>query len=455
MSKMKNLTRRIITALLKLILRIFFRHIEVAGLEHVPQKGPVIFVLNHPNGLVDPIFILALSPRPASLLGKSTLFKMPVVGFVARALDTLPVYRAQDKGADVSRNRETFARCRELLERGGTIALFPEGVSHSEPSLRPLKTGAARIALGAAASGAQGLRIVPAGLYYTAKSTFRSSALLYFGEPVNVGTVTLDENCEPPREAVRELSDQLAEALRDVTLNADHHHALATIARAKEIFTAGREPEQSLAQELELKQRFIEGYAYFRVHAPKRLEALETHLRRYEEELNQVGLDVNYLAVPEAVREAVGSNAFEVVQRALSFLLLLPFALIGAVANYLPYRLAGLLAVNIARKDDDILSTVKVFASLLLFPLTWIGLSVLAGMKFGWLMATTVLLIIPLTGYVAVRFSEEFDRIIGCARALIFFVTRRWFFTRLLTERKQIRDEIRALAQDFIHSNTR
>ncbi|HYE73244.1 MAG TPA: hypothetical protein VEF04_07935, partial [Blastocatellia bacterium] len=93
--------------------------------------------------------------------------------------------------------------------------------------------------------------------------------------------------------------------------------------------------------------------------------------------------------------------------------------------------------------------------SLLLFPLMWIALAALAGMKFGWLIAIAVLLITPLTGYAAVRFSEEFDRIIGCARALIFFITRRWFFTRLLSERKQIRDEIRALAQDFIHSNTR
>src|SRR3712207_3182591 len=75
---------------------------------------------------------------------------MPVVGFLIRALDSIPVYRKQDEGDGASsRNRETFERSAELLRRGGTIAICPEGVSHNEPYLLPLKSGAARIALGA------------------------------------------------------------------------------------------------------------------------------------------------------------------------------------------------------------------------------------------------------------------------------------------------------------------
>ena len=76
---------------------------------------------------------------------------------------------------------QVHARAREALSRGGVIALFPEGASHDEPKLLALKTGAARIALGVARE--EGLQIVPAGLYYTWKTRFRSSALLTFGEP--------------------------------------------------------------------------------------------------------------------------------------------------------------------------------------------------------------------------------------------------------------------------------
>ena len=108
------MTRRILCGVLRLTLRIFFHHIEVAGLERVPRTGAVIFVLNHPNGLVDPVFILCLAPRQVSFLAKSPLFRMPVIGYFVRALDAIPVYRRQDKGEDTSRNRETFQKSSAL-----------------------------------------------------------------------------------------------------------------------------------------------------------------------------------------------------------------------------------------------------------------------------------------------------------------------------------------------------
>src|SRR5437667_5549695 len=158
--------RTLVRAVFGLVLRVFFRRIEVSGSAHVPARGPVMFVLNHPNGLVDPAFLLCLAPRRVSLLAKAPLFRMPVIGFFCRAFDAIPVHRRQDAGSEPSQNRETFDTARAVLARGGAIAIFPEGASHSDPKLRPLKTGAARIALGAAAAlaGSSPIRIVPAGL---------------------------------------------------------------------------------------------------------------------------------------------------------------------------------------------------------------------------------------------------------------------------------------------------
>ncbi|HEY9503259.1 MAG TPA: lysophospholipid acyltransferase family protein, partial [Pyrinomonadaceae bacterium] len=185
--------RRLIVSILRLALRSYFQRIEVTGLDHVPATTPTIFVLNHPNALVDPVFLLCLAPRRVSFLAKAPLFRMPVIGYFVKALDSLPVYRRQDEGEDISKNQETFIAARKLLSRGGTIGICPEGVSHNEPRLRPIKTGAARISLAALATGEVGaLRIVPAGLYYTAKTRFRSSALLYFGEPIEVERVPLE-----------------------------------------------------------------------------------------------------------------------------------------------------------------------------------------------------------------------------------------------------------------------
>ncbi len=435
------------------MLRVFFRHIEIAGLERVPQSGAVMFVLNHPNGLVDPVFILCLTSRPVSFLAKSTLFRMPVIGYFVRALDAIPVYRKQDEGEDTSRNREMFRQCRALLTSGGAIAICPEGVSHNEPRLRPLKTGAARIALGAASTEGRrlDLRVVPCGLYYTAKTTFRSAALLYFGEPIKIESVALGSDGEPPREAVTEVSQCIERALREVVLNAEHEEALNTIARAERIFSSERaqqreDDEQSLTSEFELRRRFIEGYAFLRTHAPERLATLASRITRYEEELNQAGINPRDLAAPGAPR-AVAAHA---LKRVLLFLLMLPFALLGTVAHYPAYKLSGYFAVKFSYSYDDVVSTIKILAATLLFPVTWGALGVLCYWLAGWKYAVVALILIPLAGYAAVRFYEELDRFVAGARTLVFFITRRWFFKKLLVERRAIHDEILSLGNEAV-----
>ena len=239
--------RALLLPLLRVVLRIFFRRIEVSGTDSVPRVGPVIFVLNHPNGLIDPAFLLCLAPRRVSFLAKAPLFRMPIIGAICRAFEAIPVHRRQDTGSDPSKNAETFEAARAVLLRGGTIAVFPEGGSHSDSKLRPLKTGTARIALGAAATLPADLilRIVPVGLYYRAKQTFRSVALLHFGNPFPVERIPLPSGAEPPAEPVRELTARLEAALRGVTLEAEEVNAHALIARAQHIFSAADEvPER-------------------------------------------------------------------------------------------------------------------------------------------------------------------------------------------------------------------
>src|ERR1700682_1817684 len=211
--------RRIVTAFIRIGAKVFFRRIEIVGWEKVPASSPVIFAVNHPNALIDPIFLLCFAPRPVSMLAKAPLFKMPLIGWFVKALDTIPVYRKQDNLG--TSNQATFERARELLKRGGSIAIFPEGTTHSDPKLRELKTGAARIALGAGIE----VDIIPTGLYYTEKKTFRSSALVYFGSPIHVTPQPPDEHGEPLPEPVEELTARIENALNDVTLQADSHAA--------------------------------------------------------------------------------------------------------------------------------------------------------------------------------------------------------------------------------------
>ena len=454
------MTRRLIVAILRFAMRIYFRHVEVVGLEHVPRKSPVIFVLNHPNALVDPAFLLCLAPRRISFLAKSPLFRMPILGYFVRALDCLPVYRQQDEGEDVSRNREMFVAARKLLARGGTIGICPEGVSHDEPRLRPIKTGAARIALGAVSTvEARGtapdspaqipcvdLKIVPAGLYYTSKTKFRSAVLLYFGKPIEVRPVELEADGNPPRAAVRDLSKRIECALREVILDAEHEEALQTISRAERIFSSETDEEgsESLAEELQLQQRFNKAYAVLRERAPERLRKLEVRMVRFEEELTQAGVDPEDLSPPTSTFDVFR----HLVTRVLLFLLLIVPATFGALVHYPAYRLGGYLATRFSRNDEDVISTVKIISAMLLFPMTWL-LAAAVGYKLrGWEFALAVAIVLPLAGYLGIRFFEGIDSFLGGLRALVFFLMRRRFFVRLLAERKAIRNEILALGEE-------
>ncbi len=440
--------RAFFRALFGLVLRIFFRRIEVSGVEHVPAHGPVIFVLNHPSGLIDPAFLLCLAPRRVSFLAKAPLFRMPVIGFFCRAFDAIPVHRRQDAGADPAQNRETFDTAHAVLARGGAIAIFPEGTSHSDPKLRPLKTGAARIALGAAARApSTSVRIVPAGLYYRAKRTFRSAALLHFGEPFAVVPVTLAPGEEPPSGPVRELTARIEGALAAVTLQAEQTEVHALIERAQRIVsvqdeTPARPP--SLAAEFTLRRRLLAGYAVVRAQWPERLAALATRIDRYEAALSVAGLDPRQLAVHQFT---LGRVVRFVGKAAVVLLLLLPAALVGVVVHYATYRAVGFVATGMAKGAEDALASIKVLAAMLLFPVTWAAIAAAVGLSWGVEAGLIALAVAPLTAYGALLFFERLDRIIGGARALALFAFRRWAFLRLLAERQAIRDEIVALGQ--------
>jgi hypothetical protein len=128
---------------------------------------------------------------------------------------------------------------------------------------------------------------------------------------------------------------------------------------------------------------------------------------------------------------------------------MLPFALVGTVVHYPAYRLAGFFATGILFKvEDDVASTFKITGAMLLFPLTWIAVSVVCLLWLGWIGALGALVLIPFSGFIAIRFAEELDSFIGSAKAVVYFITRRWFFNRLLVERRAIREEIQALGNE-------
>lgn len=442
--------RRVIHAIISISLRLFFRRIETVNASEVPYKDALIFVMNHPNGLIDPALVFVALPRKVSFLAKSTLFKMPVISWMLKIMEALPVYRKIDS-ADVSKNLKTFEASHELLRLGGAIALFPEGVSHNSPKLLPIKTGAARIALGALSleknSEPFELKIVPVGLYYTSKTTFRSEALLHFGNPFDVKAAEVDEDGNLQREAVKELTDKIEESLREVTLNAESEAEIETANEAANLFLSATETVD-LEGTLSARFEFVRDYlADDDIEHPKNLdtEAITGLVSSYKERLREIGLEPENLSLSNQPFWYVFRHFFV---RLWLLLLFLPFSIVGVLLHTPAYQTINFLGKKYTNHGvDDIVSTVKIIAGIVFMPLTWL---IIAGILYffaGWKIALVSIPISLLCGFIALKTLEELYDLRGWFKAIWLFYRKRDVFVKLLRERRELHLKLKNLAR--------
>lgn len=101
--------------------------------ERVPAQGPVILASNHASYLDPPLVGTGLS-RPINYLARESLFRFPIMGWVLRSWNSVPVDR---DGGGAAGLRTILNR---LLE-GGAIILFPEGTRTHDGHLRSSRSG--------------------------------------------------------------------------------------------------------------------------------------------------------------------------------------------------------------------------------------------------------------------------------------------------------------------------
>ena len=180
---------RFLAAVAGLVVRGFFREVTVEGRDRIPTDRPVLLVLNHFNGLVDPMVAVARAGSAAPLRRQGDVVEDgagPALPGPGRPDPRLPRPRTETSttATPVAGNRSAFAACHAVLAKGGTVAIFPEGTTSARSRLAPVKTGAARIALGAYAEGVEDLLIVPVGIAFEDRVAFRGRAFVEVGRPI-------------------------------------------------------------------------------------------------------------------------------------------------------------------------------------------------------------------------------------------------------------------------------
>lgn len=449
---------RALRALVRWLLQVFYRRIEVVGLERVPARGPLIVVANHHNSLVDPMLLLAALPRRLTAVAKAPLFRHPLIGPFLWLVGALPVHRSQDASPDTvvdpARNAALFARTIDALRRGGAILIFPEGVSQPEPVLMPLRTGAARIVLGAeaapdgergvdaAAENAPGVVVLPVGLVYDRPGTFRAGrALVLVGDPVPTADAVSAHRRGEAR-AARLLTGRIGHALRALIVEAGDRHTLRLLHLAESLWRTGSDAEpDDLRARADRMQRILRGHEHLMEIAPERVNAFRAELERHAKLRARLGVADRALARPYARGAALRALLREGAGLAIA----LPLALWGAAQHALPYLLTQ-LSVAAARPEPDLLSTWKICAGVLLFPLCWIAEAWVVLRLFGAALAVVFVGALLPSGLFALAWQERSLRFRRDAAAFVRFLAKPDLHARLAARRDALLAEMRALA---------
>ncbi len=430
--------------LARLVIRIFYGKIEIVGLEHVPPGRPLVFVANHVNSLVDAALLLAFMPVLPRFLGTSELWQIPVLKPFLRWAAAIPIYRRHVEGFSREKNLHTFSRCHEVLAAGGSIGILPEGTSHNQPALVPLRTGVSRIVLQALARfGDLGIRIVPVGFTFEDRTRFRSSVLIEIGEAIDPA-VEFELYQKQAREAVKILTQRIREALFELTLNFPSWEEADLIHQAAEIY---QQPASisatsvSLSQRAELRRIFIEAYQELQSERPEEVAQVTETVRHYSQELRQ-----HRLRDEQVIAEYPPRQIARFTAKSLWLLLIrLPLGLVGMVIHFLPFQAASLAAKWLTQTEDRA-ATHKVLASMVFYPLTWILLAIAAG-TWSWGAALLVLVLGPLTGGVALRLYLRSALFWDRARGFLLLRSGKPQIVELKRRRRQAAEAIERLVE--------
>ena len=341
-----------------------YYRVDVRG-RSFPARSPVILVANHSNGLADGGLLMYVTGRPLRFLVKFKLLSMPVLGRIIRRIGAVPIYRKKDN-VDTALNKDSFAAVYAALALHEVIAVFPEGSSGSAPHLRELKTGAARLALGAEAENGFGLGVLiqPIGFVYAARDRFRSRATVVIGEPLRAADLRASYEADP-YEASRELTRRVDERLRAITVDLAEWRERPLVDLAERLAPGADRSAPERQAEL------ARGLSWLRAHRPSRARELAGRVRELSSALHEARLGPAGEELPSIDRPAGPGRRALRLGRAL---LVAPLLAIGCLAWCPPALLARGIGLA-ARPTPDKLVTTQLLAAFVLFP-AWFALCV-------------------------------------------------------------------------------
>jgi len=425
----------------RIVCDIFYARFEIAGHLDLPRDRGIILVANHVNALVDPVIVQASCPRYIRPLARSGLWKKLWLRFLLDWVGAVPIFRKNDHpDGDTSGNAGSFNQVYALLKQNQVVIIFPEGQSHSDPHLHQLKTGAARLALGARARNGVAPLLIPVGLNFSDKGKFRSDLLVNYGAPISL---EMDEGVSETM-GVRKLTRRIHQALAAVTLNADSWEDVELASRLEEFFAfrRGKYHQRNLAQKFRSLKFLMKTQKALRSHDDNRVRSLISQLKGFEKICQTCGISDYHLGVkykPTLI-------ALFFLRSLGLFLVIFPVMLWALFNSFIPYQLTSLVATRLAAGKDQF-DTAKIIFGTTFFLLFW-GVQCWLVMRYfggGW--ALLYFFSLWLSAAMLLRNRGEFSRFKDSFKVFFLFLRKRDLKQYLLDKRRAIEFELAQLVK--------
>ncbi len=431
--------------------RIFFRSITIQNKKLIPEKGPLLVLANHPSTFLDPIVVATLLDRKVFFLAKGELFKSGFAKWFLPKLNMIPVYRKQDDPSQMSKNQETFKKCFEHLEKGGAILMFPEGISITERKLRPIKTGAARIVMGAEANNdfKLGSNVVTVGLNYVNPHRFNKDLFINIDSAIHVADYKADYEKDGFR-AVEMLTEEIRMKLERLVIAIEDDKTdelvknIETLYKYKLTKDSGFSKDDQAA-DFALTKNILESVHYFSVHQPDRVESLRNRIDEYFNKLQLIGINDIDIARNQKNRSFFGGNILALLTIIIGF----PFYLYGLVNNYLPFQIPAIIAEKLIKSKEfrgPIAMVSGMFTFIIFYTLQIIIVHKVTHTDVITIVYATTL---PLSGVFTYWYYYAVSKIRNKWMLLMLFYKRSVYVSNLIAEREQLIGEFDKAKIDF------
>lgn len=430
-------------------IRLFFKSIRLKNLDKIPKKGALILAANHPSTFLDPLVGALFIPRKIHFLANGGIYKIPIIAWVLKQLYTIPIYRQQDSRAASHQNEDSFRACFELLERKGAIIIFPEGTSENERKLRKIKTGTARIALGAAAKNNFDLAVsvVCVGINYTNPRKFQSRLMVSFQAPISLEKYK-ESYANDSVKAVQDLTNEIREGLESMIVITETKEIDELVEKIERLYTNTLKQELQLdtpetEQIFTMAQHFADAVHYFEAQEPARVLSLQKNINGYFDLLEKYNLSDSLIVKP------VLSFAQKIVG-AFSIIFGLPFYLLGLIHNFLPYKLPAILSRALT-KDTSYHAAMNLVLGIFTFLTFYIAF----GFAFYYFLPSIgylfmYLFVLSVLGFFAYRYWYFLLDLVG--RWRIANLSENPDFQLLLSLRKAVIEELEIAKKEYLES---